>query len=86
MFHAFCHIKFQQTVLSAKHEGVGDKFKIQALQVARGIILWFNKLFLLICHVIYVMTFWPCECECECECDCPATKKHEGYRLKILGP
>jgi len=38
MFHAFCHMKLQQTVLAAKHEGVGDRFKIQALQVGRGII------------------------------------------------
>lgn len=31
-------MKLQQTVLAAKREGVGDRFKIQALQVGRDII------------------------------------------------
>jgi len=76
-------MKLQQTVLSAKHEGVGDRFRIQVFKWAEASYsVWFNKLFLLICHVIYVVTIWPCECES----DCPATKKHEGYGLKILGP
>jgi hypothetical protein len=70
-------MKLQQTVLSAKHEVVGERFKIQALQVAKGIIFSVVQQ-----TVIYVMTFWPCEYEC----DCPATKKHVGYGLKILGP
>jgi len=72
MFHAFCHMNLQQTVLSVEHEGVGDRFKIQALQVSRGIIFSVVQQSVLthlscdLCHDILAMWMWmwlPCNKE-----------------------